>query len=88
MAVLAIVDGLGTSLDVAGNAVVVRGRVGGPVAEAVEGDSVLGCAETEGGGVSGDGSRGDVVGCLCTDEEAVTSDNRVSGERRALSIAV
>ena len=81
---LGVVDGLRAGLDVRGDAVVVRRGEGREVSEAVEGDGVLGRAEADGGGVLGDLALGHVVRGLSTDEEAITADDGVRGEGRAL----
>lgn len=77
---LGVVNGLGTSLDVLGNLVVVRGGEGGEVTETVKGDGVLGGREADGTSVSGDGAGEDIVRSLGTNKETVTTDNGVSGE--------
>jgi hypothetical protein len=56
------------------------------VAEAVEGDGVLSRGVTDGSGVAGDATLGNVVGRLGTSDEAVTADDSVSGEGGALSV--
>lgn len=81
---LGVVDGLGTGLDVLADSVVVRSGEGGEVAQTVQGDGVVRGGVAESTGVSGDGTRGDIVGGLGTDKEAVTADNGVGGEGRAL----
>ena len=81
---LGVVDSLGTGLDVLGDLVVVGRGKGGEVAQAVEGDGVLGSREANSTGVAGDGARGDVVGGLGTDKEAVTANDSVGGEGGAL----
>lgn len=85
---LGVVDSLGAGLDVLRDLVVVRGGEGGEVAEAVEGDGVLGGGEAEGSGVAGDGTGLDVVRGLGTDKETVVADNGVSGEGGALKKSV
>lgn len=81
---LGVVHGLGTGLDVLADLVVVRGGKGRQVAQAVQGDGVLGGRKADGTGVTGNGTRGDVVGGLGTDEEAITADDSVGGESGAL----
>lgn len=81
---LGVIDGLGTSLNVGVDSVVVRGGEGVEVIDAVNGDSVFGCVVANGGGVAGDLASGNVVGGLSTEEESVTAENGVSGEGRAL----
>ena len=63
--------------------VVARAK-GREIAETMEGHCVFGCRESDGSGISGDGSGGDIVGSLGTDEEAITSDNSVGGKGGAL----
>lgn len=81
---LGVIDSLGTRLDVAVDAVVVRGGEGAEVVEAVEGDGVLRRVVAESGGVAGHLALGDVVGGLDTGKETVASQNGVGGEGRAL----
>lgn len=85
---LGVVDSLGTSLDVLGDLVVVRGGEGGELAEGVEGHGVLWGRVAESSGVAGDGTGLDIVRCLTTDEETVVADNGVSGEGGALGKSV
>ena len=63
--------------------VVARGE-GGEVAEAVEGDGVLGGTVAEGSSVTSDLALSNVVRSLGTEEETVTADDSVSGEGGAL----
>lgn len=63
---------------------VVAGSVGREVAKTVDGDSVLGSAEAQSSGISGDLARGHVVGGLSTEEETITANNGVSSEGGAL----
>lgn len=81
---LGVVDGLGTGLDLRGDAVVVRRREDGEVAEGVDGGSVLRSGVANGTSVAGDGTSLDVVGRLSSNEEAVTGGNSVSSERGSL----
>lgn len=81
---LGVVNSLGTSLNVLGDLVVVRGRVGGEVAEGVEGDGVVSGRVTDGGGVSSDGTGENVVSGLTTDKEALSADDGVGSEGRTL----
>lgn len=85
---LGVVNSLGTSLDVLGNLVVVRGGEGGEVTETVKGDGVLGGREANGTSVSGDGAGEDIVRSLSTYKETVTADNGVGGESGALKVAL
>lgn len=82
--VLGVISGSGTGLDVSVDSVVVRGGVGGEVAETVEGDGVLWGVVAGSQVVLGDLATLDVVGCLGTDEEAVAADDGVGGESWAL----
>lgn len=81
---LGVVNGLGASLDVGVDALVVRGGEDLEVVETVEGDGVLGRVEPDRGGVPGHLALSDVVGGLGTDEETVTAQNGVGGEGGAL----
>ncbi len=81
---LGVMHSLPANLDVLRHLVVVAQREGREVAETVEGDCVFRCRETDCTGVSGDVARGDVVGCLGTDQKAVPSNDGVGGERGAL----
>ena len=82
---LGVPDGLCAGLDVRVDAVVVARGEGGEVAEAVEGDSVLGGAETSSSGVTGHLALLDIVGRLSTKEEAVTAEDGVSSEGGSLA---
>ena len=77
---LGIVDGLGTSLDIRAHAVVVAGSESGSVAQAVEGDSVVGSAEADSTRVTGKTALGDVVRSLGTNKESVTTEDGVGSE--------
>ena len=81
---LGIVYGLGTSLNVGAHTVVVARSVGGEVGEAVESDGVLGRRKPSGGREPIDAALGDVIGRLCAEKEAITTDDSISGECRAL----
>ena len=81
---LGVVDGLGTSLDVAVDALVVGGGEGLEVVETVDGNGVLRSVEADGGRVAGDLALGDVVGGLSADEETVTAEDSVGSEGRTL----
>lgn len=82
--VLGVVRRPCAGLDVGVDAVVVRSRVGAQVAEAVQGDGVLGGVEAGGEVVLGDVATLDVVGDLTTGEEAVAAEDSVGGEDGAL----
>lgn len=84
---LGVVDSLGTSLDVLANSVVVRSGEGGQVSETVKGDGVVRGGVTEGTGVSGDGTGGDIVRSLGTNKETVSANNSVGSEGGALVIS-
>jgi hypothetical protein len=83
---LGIVGGLGASLDVGRDAVVVARREQVEVVQALERDGVLGRAEADSGGITGHLTLSDVVRRLSTKEEAITADDGVSGKGRALEI--
>jgi hypothetical protein len=50
----------------------------------VEGYGVVGGGVTEGTGVSGDGTGGDIVRCLGTNKETISANNSVGSEGGAL----
>jgi len=81
---LGVVDSLGTSLDISADTVVVAGSESAQVSETVEGDGVFGSAEANGSGVASDLALSDVVGSLTTEQEAVTANDSISSEGRAL----
>jgi hypothetical protein len=66
------------------DAVVVAGRVGGQVAQGVDGDAVVGSRVSDGTGVPGDGTGENVVGSFSTDEGAGTTQNGIGGEGGSL----
>lgn len=72
---LRVPHGLSSGLDILGNLVVVRGGEDREVGETVEGDGVRRSGVTGSDGVAGDGARGNRVGRLGTEEEAVTADD-------------
>jgi hypothetical protein len=63
--------------------VVARGE-GVEVAETVEGDGILRGRVADGRSVAGDATLGDIVGSLRTGEEAITANDSVRSEGRAL----
>jgi len=77
---LGVVDSLSTSLDIAAHTVVVAGSEGVEVVGTVEGNSVVGGVEAEGGSVAGHFALGNVVRGLTTEEEAITAQNGVGSE--------
>ena len=77
---LGIIDSLGTSLDIGAHTVVVAGGESRSIAQTVDGYGVVGSAEADGTGVTGDATLSDVVGSLSTNEESVTAENGVSSE--------
>lgn len=81
---LGVVGGSCTCLDVSVDSVVVGGRVGGEVAETVEGDCVLWCVVAGGEVVSGDLATLYVVRGLSTCEESIATDDCVCGEDGSL----
>jgi len=80
---LGVPDSLGTSLNILGDLVVVGSGEDGEVGETVNGDGVRRSCVSETESVSGDGTSGDGVGGLGTEEETVTTDNLK--ERRLVS---
>lgn len=83
---LGIVDGLGTSLDVTADAVVVGRGEGLEVVETVEGNGVLRGVVPDGGSVAGDVPTGNVICGLGTDKETVATQNGVCSESGALTM--
>lgn len=83
---LGIIDSLGTGLDIGAHTVVVAGSVRGPITQAVDGDSVVGSAEADGTGVTGEATLGDVVRCLSSEEESITTEDSVGGECWSLKL--
>ena len=81
---LGVVGGFGTSLDVRADTVVVACSESAQVTETVEGDGVLGGTVAEGSSVTSDLALSNVVRGLGTKQEAVTANDSVGGERRAL----
>ncbi|KAI3482094.1 hypothetical protein L1887_55225 [Cichorium endivia] len=79
-----VVRGTGTGLGVGVDTVVVAGRVGRQVAEAVEGDGVVGGVEAGAEVVAAQLALLDVVAGLSTGEEAVAAEDGVGGEGGAL----
>lgn len=77
---LGIVDSLGTSLDIGAYAVVVAGSECGPITQVVDGDSIVGSAEANSTRVTGEATFGDVVRCLGTEEESVTTEDSIGSE--------
>lgn len=81
---LGVVRGTGTGLGVGVDTVVVAGRVGRQVAEAVEGDGVVGGVEAGAEVVAAQLALLDVVAGLSTGEEAVAAEDGVGSEGGAL----
>lgn len=79
-----VVDGTGTSLNILRDLVVVARGERREVGETVDRNGVLRRGEASGSGVLGELALRDVVRCLATDEEAVTAEDGVSGDGRAL----
>lgn len=77
---LGVVDSLGTSLDIARDTVVVARRVARQVAQRVQGDRVFGRGEPKSSSIASELARVDVVRSLTTEEEAVATNDRVSGQ--------
>lgn len=70
-------DGLGTSLDLGVNLVVVRGGEDAQVVGSNDGGSVKWLLVTDTEGVAGDSGLLDIVAGLSTDEETVVADNSI-----------
>lgn len=81
--VLGVPDGLGSSLDVLVDLVVVGSGEDAQVGESVQGDGVRGSGVAESDGVAGDGTGGDRVGRLGSEEESIAADDL---SRRAESV--
>jgi hypothetical protein len=81
---LGVVDGLGSSLDVTADTVVVAGGERVEVVQAVNSDRVLGRIVTDSSSVLGELALGDVVGSLGTNKESITANNAVSSNSRSL----
>lgn len=82
---LGVVGGLGTSLDVGGDTVVVARREQVEVVQALEGDCVLRSAEANCRGVARHLAFSNIVRSLSTKQETITADDGVCGERGALN---
>lgn len=80
MSGLGVIEGLGTSLRVAADAVVVAGGVGVQVIESLKSDSIFRSVVANSGGVTGQVALGDVVSSLSTEEEAITTNDSISSE--------
>lgn len=84
LVVRSLVGRLRTSLDVAGYSVVVRGGVVFELVGCEKRDSVLGRTEANTSSVLVDLAGSDIVASLTTKEEAVVSNDRISGHSWAL----
>src|SRR5690348_4100130 len=82
---LAVIDSLGTSLNIGAHAVVVARRKELEVAETVEGDGVLRGTVAESSGVLGDSASLDIVRGLTTKEEAITANDGIGSEDGSLT---
>jgi len=71
---------LRTGLNVGAHTVIIARSKGAQVGETMESDCVLGRRKTEGSRVLGDTGLGDVVRCFGTEEEAITTEDSVSGK--------
>jgi len=81
---IGVIYGLRTGLNVGAHTVIIARSKGAQVGETVESDCVLGRRETEGSRVLGDTGLSDVVRCFGTEEEAITTEDGVSGKRWTL----
>ena len=59
---------------------VVTGSESGSITQAVDGDGVVGSAEADSTGVTGEATLGDIVGRISTDKESVTTKDGVCSE--------
>lgn len=82
---LGVIDGFGTGLDILADTVVVAGREGLEVVQAMQGDGVIRSVKADSGSVLGDVALSNVVGSLTTEEEAVATNDGISGESGALT---
>lgn len=57
------------------------------VPQSVKSHGIFGSAESGGSSVTCDGAISHIIRCLCSDEEAITTDHRVCSERGALMIS-
>ncbi len=83
-----IIYGLRAGLDVGTHTVVVACSEGAQVGETMESDRVLRGRETDCSRVLGDTAFSDVVGCLSTNKEAITTEYSVSSKCKALHAKV
>jgi len=56
-----VVNSLGASLDIGAHTVIITGSEGGTIAQAVDGNSIVGSAEADGTGITSEASLGDVI---------------------------
>ena len=81
---LRVVDGLRTSLYISTDPVIVARSKSVEVVETVNSHGVLRSIVTDSSGISSDLALGDVICGLSAKQEAVTAEDGVSGEGRAL----
>ena len=77
-------DGLSTSLEIGIDAVVVRGREDLEGVVGVKSNRVLGGGVTGSGTETGDGSTGNIVSDITSEQETLTTDNDITSEGGAL----
>jgi hypothetical protein len=77
---LYIVDSLGTSFNVLADTVVVASAEDIAVAKTMQSHSIFGCAVANSSSVASDGTFLHVKGGLGTNQEAVTTDDTISGD--------
>ena len=77
---LGIIDGLGTSFDIGAHTVVVTGSESRSIAQTMDGDGIIRSTEADSTRATGEATLGDVVRCVGTDEEPVTTEDGVGSE--------
>ena len=83
---LGVIDRLSSGFDIGADAVVVAGSEGVEVVETVDRHGVFWCIVTNGSGVAGDLSIGDVVRSFGTKEETIAAEDGVSSESGTLNV--
>jgi hypothetical protein len=77
---LGVVDGLGASLDIGAHTVVIAGSERRRVTQAVDSDGIVWGAEANSTRVTREATLSDVVRCLGTKEESITTEDGVGSE--------
>ena len=71
---------LRTGLNVGAHTVIIARSEGAQVGETMESDCILGRRETDGSRILSDTGLSDVVRCFGTNEEAITTEDGISGK--------